>query len=291
MFWTIENDELSVTVEDLGAQIKSIFSKKYDTEYFWQGSDKYWKGRGYNLFPIVGRLFEGKYTFNNREYEMGLHGFARNSYFTLCEKNNERMTMAISANDETKKNYPFDFIFKIEYILKGNSLTVNYHIENVGKDKIYFGLGAHPGFNIPFDGGNFEDYFIEFEKPCEPKRLLVGPNYLMSGEEVKFKLENDKILHLRHDLFDDDAVILKGAERSLKISRKGSKRAIKVEFPKMPFLGIWHTVKSDAPFVCIEPWENLPSNEGQLQDLTKKENIGVLDKNGVYESEVKISIE
>ncbi|MBR1677049.1 MAG: aldose 1-epimerase family protein, partial [Clostridia bacterium] len=63
MIYTIENDYLKVDVETLGAQLKSIFSKVEKTEYLWQGNPDYWAGRAYNLFPIVGRLFENKYTY------------------------------------------------------------------------------------------------------------------------------------------------------------------------------------------------------------------------------------
>ena len=54
MYYEIENAELKVGVETKGAQLKSIRSKKTDTEYLWQGDEEFWKGRAYNLFPIVG---------------------------------------------------------------------------------------------------------------------------------------------------------------------------------------------------------------------------------------------
>ena len=77
MIYTIENEYLSVSVEDIGAQLKSIYHKKSETEFLWQGDPKYWKGRAYNLFPIVGRLYDGKYTYNGKTYELERHGFAR----------------------------------------------------------------------------------------------------------------------------------------------------------------------------------------------------------------------
>ena len=58
MIYTIENEYLSVSVEDIGAQLKSIYHKKSETEFLWQGDPKYWKGRAYNLFPIVCRLYD-----------------------------------------------------------------------------------------------------------------------------------------------------------------------------------------------------------------------------------------
>ena len=58
----------------------------------------------------------------------------------------------------------------------------------------------------------------------------------------------------------------------------------------MPFLGLWHAPHTDAPYVCIEPWENLPSVDGGVEDITKKENIGVLEPNGKYESRMVITL-
>ena len=83
MVYTIENEYLFVAVEDIGAQLKSIYHKESKTEFLWQGDPKYWKGRAYNLFPIVGRLYDGKYTYNGKIYELERHGFARNKKFYL----------------------------------------------------------------------------------------------------------------------------------------------------------------------------------------------------------------
>ena len=55
MIYAIENEFLKVEVEDTGAQLKSIFFKETAVEVLWQGDEKYWKGRAYNLFPVVGK--------------------------------------------------------------------------------------------------------------------------------------------------------------------------------------------------------------------------------------------
>ena len=34
--------------------------------------------------------------------------------------------------------------------------------------------------------------------------------------------------------------------------------SITVRFPGMQYLGLWHWPKTDAPYVCIEPWCNAP---------------------------------
>lgn len=75
MLYTIFNDFIEVTISDVGAELQSIRSKSDGTEYLWQGNPEFWAGRAYNLFPICGRLTEGRYTFEGKTYEMNLHGF------------------------------------------------------------------------------------------------------------------------------------------------------------------------------------------------------------------------
>ena len=77
MIRKIENDCLSVEINEKGAELFSIKSKKTGIEYLWQGNPEFWKDRATILFPICGRLFGGKYTYNGVEYEMPIHGIAK----------------------------------------------------------------------------------------------------------------------------------------------------------------------------------------------------------------------
>ena len=45
-------------------------------EYLWNGDETYWADRSPLLFPYVGRFTDGKYKIGEKEYEMGIHGFA-----------------------------------------------------------------------------------------------------------------------------------------------------------------------------------------------------------------------
>lgn len=290
MIYTIENAFLSVSVEDAGAQLKSIFDKTAKTELLWQGNASFWKGRAYNLFPIVGRLYDGKYSYHGKIYEMDRHGFARGKRFCLCDKSSDAMTFAICSDDDTLKSYPFEFIFKVGFTLAGNKLKISYRVENVGEGDMYFGLGAHPGFNVPFNGGKFEDYEIRFNAPCSPQKELFGENYLMADKREPFELDENNSFPLKHSLFDNDAVVLRNAARSVTLKKKDDEKGITVDFPSMPFIGFWHTPKTEAPFLCIEPWENLPSKEGEIEDLTQKENIGFVKEGMSSECEITVTI-
>ena len=63
MLYSIENDRLRVEINDIGAELYSIKDKADGFEYLWQGDPQYWSGRAYNLFPICGRITEGRYTY------------------------------------------------------------------------------------------------------------------------------------------------------------------------------------------------------------------------------------
>lgn len=290
MIYEIENEYMKVSVDVIGAELKSVLRKDGNIEHLWQGDEKYWTSRSPILFPIVGRLFEGRYSFNGKEYEMNPHGLLRKSKFALVDKTCKKMTFAYSANDDTFVRYPFKFIFTVEYLLCKNTLSVVYSVKNVGKDTMYFGLGGHPGFNVPFDGGKFEDYYVETATKVMPKRLTLSENYLMSGNSVDYPLEDGRIMRLRHDMFDNDAVILEGAGNEVTIKSDKTEKSITVKFPNMPFVGFWHAVKTDAPYVCIEPWENLPSVDGKVEKLTDKRNIGSLGAGETYNSTINITL-
>lgn len=290
MIYEIENEYMKVSVDVIGAELKSVLRKDGNIEHLWQGDEKYWTSRSPILFPIVGRLFEGRYSLNGKEYEMNPHGLLRKSKFALVDKTCKKMTFAYSANDDTFARYPFKFVFTVEYSLCKNSLSVTYSVKNVGKEKMYFGLGGHPGFNVPFDGGKFEDYYIETATKVDPKRLTLSENYLMSGNSVDYPLENGRIMRLRHDMFDNDAVILEGAGNEVTLKSDKTEKSITVKFPNMPFVGFWHAVKTDAPYVCIEPWENLPSVDGKVEKLTDKRNIGSLGAGETYNSTINITL-
>lgn len=290
MIYTIENKNLKVSVETLGAQLKSMYSKDSQIEYLWQGDKTYWAGRAYNLFPYVGRLAQGKYVTYGKEYAMDRHGFARGSEFTLTDKTENSMTFSISATEKTLEIYPFEFIFSVTFSIKEKTLTVSYDIKNVGNQTMYFGLGGHPGFNVPFDGGKFEDYFVEFEKECFPTRVIANEKGLITPEREIMSLDANKKINLEHYLFDNDAIIMKPECKTVYVKGSVTDKAIKVTFSKMDNLGIWQMPKTDAPFICIEPWMTLPANDGKPEVLETKENIGKIESGKNFTTEFEIEI-
>ncbi|MCQ2437013.1 MAG: aldose 1-epimerase family protein [Clostridia bacterium] len=262
--YTIENDHLTVSADSLGAQLASIRSKD-GIEYLWQGDPAFWSDRALNIFPYVARLTENSYYMDGEKHEMGIHGFAAQSEFALTEHSGDAMTLTLTDSPATYRQYPRRFRFSVRYALKGNVLETRYIVENLDERTMYFGLGGHPGFNVPMgDGGKFEDYRLRFDTPCKPMRVHTTPACYLDDKDVPYPLEEDRLLPLRHDLFDEDAVILREMSRKVTLENVATGRYVTVSYPQMPYLGIWHWPKKPAPYLCIEPWCSLPSHQDEV---------------------------
>ena len=287
--YTIYNEFLTVKVESLGAQLKSIKTKD-GTEYLWQGDDRYWSDRALNIFPYVARLYGGKYKLYGKEYNMNIHGFAWTSEFSLVKQDEASLTLSLCENEETLKQYPYKFNFSVTYILKGNKLLTIYYIENKNDKTMYFGLGGHPGFNIPLgNDGVFEDYRLRFDESCAPVRIGFTPDCFLNGEDNEYPL-TDNVINLKHELFDDDAIVLKNIPKKVTLESVSGSRAVTVEYPGMDYLGIWHAPKTDAPYVCIEPWCSLPSFTGKTAVFENQKDLLSLNAYESYENSWSITV-
>ena len=291
MDYIIKSDQIIVTVEDLGASLKSI--KDIDnTEYIWQGDPEFWTSRAPHLFPYVGRFTEGKYTLNGKTYEMETHGFARFQTFNVEEHSGNRIVLSMTDNEETRKQYPYSFCFVLIYDVEGRNLRITYRVENMSKERMYFALGGHPGFNVPLeDGLAFEDYRLEFKNQSGACQIGMSETCFVNGQDWLYEFVKDCQIPLTHSLFDHDAIILKHMDRTLKLCSSKGEKSVTVTYPEMPYLGIWHIPKKPAPYVCIEPWTSLPSRDGVIEDFAQKSEMTVLAPGKVYENQWMISCE
>ncbi len=282
--YTIQNDSLKVTVAAKGAELMSIVAAD-GTEYVWQGDPKYWADRSPNIFPSVGRLTNGKYRLDGNWYELGCHGFAWLSNFEIVKHEPTYLEMRLTDSEETHKVYPRKFAFTVAYSLEGNKLDVLFKVENLDDKELPFGIGGHPGFNVPLAAGKkFEDYQLRFSEKCQPEKYLVTPQYLFSGETAPFSLKDDTIIPLEHSLFDEDAIVLRSAAREVTLETPDDSHSVTVTYPGMRYIGFWHKPHSDAPYVCIEPWCSLASFQDVPAIFEEREDLLRLAPGTTYEN-------
>ena len=290
MIYTIQNEYLTVEISDLGAELMSVRTKD-GHEYLWQGDSRYWEGRAPIMFPICGRLYNGEYTYLGKTYTLPNHGFARKSVFALKSAAVSFVTMELVSNEETKELYPFDFVFDVTFALNGNELSVKYEVKNKDERDLIFSVGGHPAFNVPLDDGlDFEDCYVEFTKPCEAVRVDFSPTCFLTHNDKPYSEGATKRIDLRHDLFDNDAIFLYNVCKEITLSSEKSPRSVTMKFDGMKYIGLWHAVKTDAPYVCIEPWTGIPATDGITDDLTTKEEMIHLPSGYSYKNGYSVRI-
>lgn len=282
----IQNENLSVTVSSLGAELLSIKSKdsKNIIEYLWQGDEKYWGGRSPVLFPYVGRLTDGKYKMDKEVYSMRIHGLAQYYEHEIVEKNDSFITYEFKYSEETLNQYPRKFVLQTTYSIVENRIIVHYNVKNCDSKIMYFGIGGHPGFNVPIDKNKkFEDYFIQFDKSCKMRKVCFSDTCFPTGEYLDFVLDENGRLPLIHDLFDNDAIVLTDMGNEVSLECNDGSHKVKVRFSGISYLGLWHRPKTDAPYVCIEPWCTLPSRDKVVEEFETQPGLIKLEANDSYD--------
>ncbi len=266
---TISNNTLTASISTMGAELISL--KKGDTEYMWDANPDVWAGHAPILFPVCGRLKDGKYIYGGKEYFMGAHGFAKNSLFTLESADSTCAVFLLKANEETKKIYPFDFEFRAVFTLCENSLNIEFQVKNTDNKAIYFSVGSHEAYACP---EGIEEYSLIFDQTENLENsLLDGP---LLNHKTDKSFGDAAELPLKYSYFDVDTLIFnKLKSRAVTLKNRRTERQVRVTFEGIDHLMIW--TKQGANYLCIEPWCGLPDYVDSDYDFVKKPGIISLD--------------
>lgn len=98
------------------------------------------------LFPIFGRLQDGKYTWNGTEYTMAIHGFGHTSSWEVVAQGDSMLRLVLEANESTLFQYPFRFRVTLEFTLEQGALTIRQTYENLDVKPMPYNYGFHPYF-------------------------------------------------------------------------------------------------------------------------------------------------
>lgn len=273
-----------------GAMLNSL--NKNNTEYLWQGDAKYWAGQAPVCFPITGVLPNGEMEAFGKRCTMKRHGVARINPFEVLEQHKNSVTFVQRSDENTKRDFPFDYELKIKYTINGDTVTNEYIVTNTGEDKLPFVIGGHPAFNCPLSNGEkFEDYKVVFDKnitkPC------LRPNHhtgLVNVYENFDEMHGGDTLSLVHELFEEkDALIFENCEAKSATLIGKSGKGVKIEFQDMNNLLIWSAV-GNAPFVALEPWTGLASCNDEDGLFEHKRGMTVLEKDETASFKFKITM-
>lgn len=266
----IENEYLKVTVTTWGAQVKSVIRKCDGAEHIWQADPGVWGYHAPILFPYAGKVKNGVITVDGKDYDGSRqHGFARNLEHSPVFCGETSLVLELTETEETLALWPYRFRLVSTFTLEGDTLHHTLSVENPNETAMPFGIGYHPAFAIPFDNQHtYEDYELRFDSVESPICLeqvggLIGSSHYYLGKNIH-------AIDVDDHLFDNDSHCMTGlSSKTLGLYEKDTGRGVVCSIGSFPYVLIWS--KPGVPhFVCIEPWNSLPSpQEGSTQWLEK----------------------
>lgn len=298
--YVLENEYLRVEASTFGAELQSVKDKTTDFEYLWYGDKAYWARRSPILFPIVGKVWDGRMLYQGKEYPLSQHGFARDCEFEainvldLNRKFNYRfssfnaMAFLLKSNENTRKIYPFDFELYVVYQLEERSLKVHWVVENKTDGDIYFQIGAHPAFNYRnFDPEAPIQGYMKFNRMGRLSLTRLECGGYAAAERVDLVVDENGI-PITKDTFAGDALVFENQLNRVALCDKQGEPYVELSFDA-PVVGLWSPAKTGyAPFMCIEPWYGRCDDSNFSGTYNQKPYINHLLKDETFRSQYVI---
>jgi galactose mutarotase-like enzyme len=281
MIITISNTTFSAAIDTLGAELISLNSKSKN--YIWTVDETYWNKTSPILFPIVGRLKNDTFTYQDKSYNLPRHGFARNFDFKIVSQTENFVSLSLVSSRETLLLFPFDFELLLNYKLTENGLEITYAVYNKSEDSMPFSIGAHPAFAIDHP---FSEYSLVFnETETLISHQLNNEQFDNSVREIESNKGEIKLDYLH---FEKDALVFKHLKSDEITLKHNNEFVLKVLYEGFPYIGLW--TKPNAPFLCIEPWCGLADNTNHNGNLIEKEGINFIEKEDLFQRKITIQL-
>ncbi len=248
-------------IDPMGAEMRKFVSPD-GKDHMWCGDASVWKGVSPILFPIIGFLKDGQTKIAGETYQIAKHGFARASLFEVTKKGEDFVTLTLCENEQTKAVYPFDFALRITHRFVGTGYETRMDIENHTDRPMPCLAGFHGAFVCPMnEGETFLDYIVHFDEEEEGIATKCGQGNLMDGTEIIPLGDDKRTFALDYQEFlPRDTFIFAGLKsRAVNLIHKDTRKGIRVCFPHMEVLALWTMAHVSAPYLCIEPWQGMPS--------------------------------
>lgn len=289
MEFVIENAYLKVTVTTKGAQVKSVIRKCDGAEHIWQADPAVWGYHAPILFPYAGKVKDGMITIGDKTYDGSRqHGFARNLEHTPVFCGENTIVLELTETEETLALWPYRFRLVSTFTLEGDTLHHTLTVENHDEQEMPFGIGYHPAFAVPFDEKHsYADYELRFDSVESPICLeQVGG---LIGEKHYYLGKNITAIDVDEHLFDNDSHCMTGlSSHTLGLYEKDTGRGVVCSIRSFPYVLIWS--KPGVPhFVCIEPWNSLPSPLNGSTEWSEKPAAAILSPGDDWSTTLSIS--
>ena len=263
--YEISSGLMRVGINPIGAELEYL--KINNINILWEKGEL-WNSQSPILFPIIGALKNGFYSYQDQRYEIKVHGFVKDMSFEVAHLDNDKIILSKKFDENTLLQYPFKFEFLITYHVDNNSLNVIFEIVNLDNKDMSFSIGIHPGFSYKGLNKLFNDSIKFRMNPDNLNEVVFSPSFVKGIEESKINYNTFE--ELSNDLSIKRTICLEGLKK-FEIYSKEHKLIIN---NNMSYMAFWQKNPETNPeFICIEGWEGLP-------DEDVKPDFNILNKLG-----------
>jgi galactose mutarotase-like enzyme len=224
---------------------------------FWDKDSRDLPGGAPFCFPICGRLFRdgeaGVYLYEGHRYMMDIHGFAWKKRWQVSAHTDDSIVMCLADDEDTLKQYPFNFALTITYTVKDNALHCGVSITNTGRAPMPYYAGFHPYFLMP-DGLLKKEVMLDLQSShrYQYNSMLTDIVGRLPALDFPCSVSEPAINESLNVIHGDHAFSLSYPSGDVLQMRVHSE-----PYDLLSFVQLY--TRDDAPFMCVEPWMGHPN--------------------------------
>lgn len=304
---TLKNNKYEVVLNSLGAEINSFRVLKNGTQLVFEGPTEVWKYHAPVLFPHVGRIKDGFYTYKEKKYSLVNNGMSRDMEHKVIAQDEKSVTFELTESEETFPKFPWKFSLKTYYELKDDALIFSTTVTNTDSSEMLFSLGSHTAFCCPRNtdaaGTTNSDYQYEFEVKEPLTTVLLNSEAQLACDEdgtapcTKLYGEKDAgIIPINEKGFGNGHFFTKFSSNWVGLRNKKDNSLIKVNCENYPYLMVWQGGNgaegiSGNGFNCIEPWYGTADAENTDHSWENKPALISLESGKSFTADQSIMLE
>ncbi len=270
---TLSNNQLSVLISEIGAEVQSIKSVETGHEYLWNGDARWWSGHSPILFPIVGGMWNGTCRIHGTEWQIPKHGFVRRAPWHVDEQTNTQVRLSFHSTVGTFQHFPFAYCLTVTYTLHEKTLSATFHVHNLSNCDLHFQLGGHPAIALPdWKEENPVDGYLKLEGSASYV-VRVGEQGCWQPEHHAVPQTADGLVPITVDTFSHEALIFPEHQVKAAIVLNLQKQPIARVACESPVWLFWQPQGVHTPFICCEPWYGLCDEQGFEGDISQRPYI------------------
>lgn len=263
----LNNGILNLQLTNKGGEMSLLMYKDMDILY--KGDGPYWTGKNPTLFPFISSPNSKEYIYEGKSYPCRNHGLIRYSTLETIVDDGNQVTMSLHSNEDTLKEYPFNFEYKITYKLDNNKVLINYEITNLDNKIMPFTFGLHPGFIVR----DFSKMKLIFKD--DPQATLFNQK-----DRTESVVKLGTYTNFLEDLAKLDTVIFKDL-KSKYVTLQMPEYSINVDMSKFKYLALW-TADPNSNYICIEPWLSINNIKPSNNPFDPKFELEYIEPNQTY---------